>query len=41
MEYAEISKAGDREINEDFLQSFQAGNKMVFVLADGLGGHGY
>ena len=41
MEYAEISKAGDREINEDSLQSFQVGNKMVFVLADGLGGHGY
>lgn len=31
MEYAEISKAGDREINEDSLQSFQVGNKMVFV----------
>ena len=41
MEYAELSKAGDREINEDFIQSFQVENGMVFVLADGLGGHGY
>lgn len=41
MEFATLSKKGDREINEDYLDVFESGSKTIFVLADGLGGHGY
>lgn len=35
-----ISKLGSREINEDFYEFGQRDNVSVFVVADGLGGHG-
>jgi serine/threonine protein phosphatase PrpC len=38
--YYSISKAGTREINEDFVSYADMGDKFFFVLADGLGGHG-
>ena len=34
-----VSLTGDRTINEDFYSEFIDGDKAVFVLADGLGGH--
>lgn len=40
MDYAVLSKVGDREINEDYIDVFSAPAGTVFVLADGLGGHG-
>lgn len=40
MEYSIISNLGNREINEDYVAFFQAPTGDVFVLADGLGGHG-
>ena len=40
MDYYEISNIGDREINEDSIVSAQKEGKAIFVLADGLGGHG-
>lgn len=41
MEYFKLSKSGEREINEDSVGIFTEGDKTVFVLADGLGGHGF
>lgn len=41
MDYFTLSKAGDRDINEDAACVFETGDKKVFILADGLGGHGY
>lgn len=41
MEYFMLSRTGNREINEDFADVFSIDGKDVFVLADGLGGHGY
>lgn len=41
MEYCKLSEIGDREVNEDAVGVFSIGDKEVFVLADGLGGHGY
>lgn len=40
MDYAMFSKVGKRSINEDYIDVFQSSLGMVFVLADGLGGHG-
>lgn len=40
MEYAKLNNAGSREINEDSIDIFREGERMIFVLADGLGGHG-
>lgn len=41
MDYSIISEFGSREINEDYIDTFQMDEKTVFILADGLGGHGY
>jgi serine/threonine protein phosphatase PrpC len=38
--YHSISKAGNREVNEDFVSCADVGNRFFFALADGLGGHG-
>ncbi|MCR4640766.1 MAG: protein phosphatase 2C domain-containing protein [Lachnospiraceae bacterium] len=40
MDYKLISNPGSREINEDSAAVFKKGNSALFVLADGLGGHG-
>lgn len=40
MKYSVLSEIGNREINEDFLEVFQTSLGNVFILADGLGGHG-
>lgn len=40
MEYQLLSKNGNRDINEDYADVFQINDKTIFVLADGLGGHG-
>lgn len=40
MEYTIFSNLGSREINEDYADIFRAPTGIVFVLADGLGGHG-
>lgn len=40
MEYAKLNAKGDREINEDSIEIFKDNDRMIFVLADGLGGHG-
>lgn len=37
--YAEVSFEGDREINEDAITTKRIDNKLVMVVADGLGGH--
>lgn len=41
MNHYSISRTGDNEINEDFVQAFEIENRYVFILADGLGGHGF
>lgn len=41
MDYYSISKIGDSEINEDYTEVFDVENRHIFVLADGLGGHGF
>jgi len=38
--YAEYSNVGNREINEDSIAAYADQNGGVFLLADGLGGHG-
>lgn len=38
--YASLTKPGDRTINEDSMAVARRGNDMLFILADGLGGHG-
>ncbi len=40
MNYSKYSNVGSREINEDSADSFTRGDNSLFVLADGLGGHG-
>ena len=40
MDYAYFTDKGDREHNEDYVGFSEAGDKKIFVLADGLGGHG-
>ena len=40
MNWATISEQGGREINEDCLGAFHNGDRHIFVVADGLGGHG-
>lgn len=40
MQYFSISRVGDREINEDYVEILNLDDKTVFILADGLGGHG-
>lgn len=39
--YAMRSRQGDREYNEDFIQMREYGNRVLFALADGLGGCGH
>ena len=41
MEYYMLSNTGGRDINEDYIDTFEIEGKRVFVLADGLGGHGH
>ena len=41
MEYAVISDKGEREKNEDSVIAVNHEENYMFVLADGLGGHGY
>ncbi len=38
--YGMLSREGEREVNEDAIGAAQAGGKHLFVLCDGLGGHG-
>ncbi len=40
MNYSKYSNAGNREINEDSADFFTREDNSLFVLADGLGGHG-
>ena len=40
MDYCFISKAGNREINEDCIGIAEGKDCICFVVADGLGGHG-
>jgi len=40
IQYAMLTNAGDRAINEDSIGCFQNGDNGCFVLCDGLGGHG-
>ncbi len=40
MTYAVLTKNGTRQVNEDSVGTAQAENRHLFVLADGLGGHG-
>ena len=41
MDYAIVSEKGDRQINEDSAAAVECDGNMLFVLADGLGGHGH
>jgi serine/threonine protein phosphatase PrpC len=38
--YAAISKPGNRAVNEDSISVLEKDGRYIFVLADGLGGHG-
>ena len=40
LDYAAISEAGSREINEDCVRTAENGEGYCFVVCDGLGGHG-
>lgn len=40
LDFAMITNAGDRTINEDAVGCFKNGDNHCFVLCDGLGGHG-
>ncbi len=40
MEWKTLSGIGNRRVNEDSIGVFSHGDKQIFVLADGLGGHG-
>ncbi|MGN0569628.1 MAG: PP2C family protein-serine/threonine phosphatase [Candidatus Fimenecus sp.] len=40
IDFAVLSDRGERPINEDCVGTASFGNKHIFVLADGLGGHG-
>lgn len=37
---SKFTSIGDRPVNEDSLLSMRVGNRLIFVVADGLGGHG-
>ena len=41
MDIAMISRFGDREKNEDYVDYAEQGEAVCLVLADGLGGHGF
>lgn len=38
--YSSISKPGSRPVNEDYIGGLRKANRYLFVLCDGLGGHG-
>lgn len=40
MTFQVLSKCGSREINEDSIHADRSGKRWLFVVADGLGGHG-
>lgn len=40
LEYSMLSKVGSRKQNEDYICVARCENKICFILADGLGGHG-
>lgn len=40
MDYAFVSNLGTRDYNEDSVVALETDNKSLFVIADGLGGHG-
>lgn len=40
MQWDQLSRPGDRPVNEDCVGVFEAENSRCFVVADGLGGHG-
>jgi serine/threonine protein phosphatase PrpC len=40
IDFEVFTEPGSREINEDYVLTAQKGNNHIFVLADGLGGHG-
>lgn len=40
IDFEVFTEPGSREINEDYVLTEQKGNNHIFVLADGLGGHG-
>lgn len=40
IDFASFSDKGERELNEDYIGEVTLGNKSIYVLADGLGGHG-
>lgn len=39
--YSSLSRAGDRAVNEDAVGAAACGGRRLFVVADGLGGHGH
>lgn len=40
MQYYQLTKQGERDHNEDFIGMATRDNRVIFILADGLGGHG-
>lgn len=38
--YSTLSRAGDRRVNEDAVGALVLEDRCLFVVADGLGGHG-
>jgi len=38
--YSSFSRPGDRRVNEDAVGALSCGGRSIFVVADGLGGHG-
>ena len=38
--YSSLSRIGDRRVNEDAVGALSKGDRYLFVVADGLGGHG-
>ena len=41
MDYAIVSEKGGRQMNEDSVAAVECDGRWLFVLADGLGGHGH
>ena len=41
MDYAIVSEKGERQVNEDAVAAVECDGNWLFVLADGLGGHGH
>lgn len=41
MKYSVLTKKGERKLNEDYTGVVELPGRTVFLLADGLGGHGY